>query len=305
VLRERIEACARDGRVSSTPFRLRHVETGRLTWVWERRWTRLDATGNVRHWEGVWLDHTRQTLAESGMPVAAWKEPLSLITTGLIHDLNNCLTGILPMSENGLQRLLPGQPGYEELRLIRESAQRAAELLRRLSRVHHEKAGEVAYLDLNALAQEAIDLLRVAMRRRIKLASQFHAAPLPVRGDAFELRRAMLCLAFKAAEFISARGQITFTTRPVAPLSQAEAPEGAEDSEACVSICLQGADRAPADWDRLFDPWFVTEGCKLPPDWGPAVARGLILKHQGTVTSCPGTTAEPGFELRLPLARLT
>src|SRR4030095_2228227 len=82
-LRDHLATARNPGETLALTYRLRHLKTGRIAHVLEHRRSSVTAGGLVLGYEGVWLDVTRQTLAEQRLSSAAWKEALSVLTMGL------------------------------------------------------------------------------------------------------------------------------------------------------------------------------------------------------------------------------
>ena len=78
----------------SSTFRLRHAQTGRVIYVWEHRQAVRSRNGLLLGYEGIWLDITRQTIAERRLSTLAWKESMGVLTMGLTHDFTNLLAGV-------------------------------------------------------------------------------------------------------------------------------------------------------------------------------------------------------------------
>ena len=67
--------------VTST-YRIRHALTGRVTHILEQREPVISQNKLLLGYEVVWLDVTRQTVAEKRLSAAAWKETLAILHTG-------------------------------------------------------------------------------------------------------------------------------------------------------------------------------------------------------------------------------
>src|SRR5580765_1316315 len=126
---------------ASTTYRIRHVQTGRVTHLWEyRRPTRRD-DGSISGSEGLWLDVTGQTLAERRLLNMLWREKLGLLTMGLVHDFCNILTGIVGLSETFQSNSQLDEPVRNGLGLIRETAMRGSQIAQRMRQLHQAAPG--------------------------------------------------------------------------------------------------------------------------------------------------------------------
>jgi len=307
-------------------FRLRHAVTGQVSYISEFRRAQRDAAGRVTGYEGFWQDVTRQTLAERRLATAAWKETLGLLTLGLSHDFNNVLAGTLSLSESFLSQIQPDHPFHEGLTLVKRNTQQAAQLIQRIAQLHVGKTGTRGYQDLNELVREGAALLRTVVPKRIELATEFAAAPLPLYVDAVEFQQVLINLALNAAEAMPERGRLTLRasqqeTIPKRGTGNAEC--GTADSALPVphsaflvgtpprlpAVCLAVADTGLGIKARLlpliFDPFFTTKPMNRGSGLGLYNARLFAEKHQGAISVESQEGAGATFRIWLPLADFT
>ena len=95
----RLRAEAQTGAGLTSTYRIRHTQTGRVTYLWEHRQAVRSSNGLLLGFEGIWLDITRQTIAERRLLSMSWRENLATLTLGLAHDFCNVMTGIVGLSE--------------------------------------------------------------------------------------------------------------------------------------------------------------------------------------------------------------
>jgi len=221
---------------------------------------------------------------------AAWPKALSLITEGFVHDVNNCLTGILSTSESCLQPS-SATPGKEELTLIQECAQKANRLLRMLMQVHDEKPQRGLH-DLNQIAGETFEILTHVFERRIGLESRIASEPLPIQGDAAELKRALILLALSAADAIPGTGKIKLGTSLVS-----EIPVG-KNAPKSIRLPCAGAS-ITAETGATVDPGREEEGRARF-----AVAEGAMAKARGIVWVASSPLTGISYRLLLPRKKI-
>ena len=291
----------------TSSFRLRHRETGRVTYVSEFRLSRRDATGQVVGYEGFWLDVTRQTLSEQRLATAAWKETLGLVTLGLAHDFNNVLAGILGLSESFLSQIQPDHPFHEGLTLVKRNAQQAAQLIERIAQLHRGKTGSRSYRDLNDLVKDGAELLRQVVPRRIEVASELAPAPLPLYVDAVEFQQVLLNLALNAADAMPERGQLTLRTARHETLPQLGHHIGIQPRlpVACLAVADTGHGIKERFLPFVFDPFFTTKPMNRGSGLGLYNARLFAEKHSGTISVESQDGAGTTLRAWLPLADFT
>ena len=85
---------------------------------------------------------------EEGFFEMFWGQQMQEIIRCLLHDLSNCLTGNLALSELYCEKASDGAP--EKFAIIRDNCYKEREILKQLSQIHHAAPGNVAYIDLQA-----------------------------------------------------------------------------------------------------------------------------------------------------------
>ena len=87
-----------------------------------------------------------------------WGQQMQRIIRCLLHDLSNCLTGNLALSE--LFCAKEQEVPFEKFVIIRDNCYKEREILKQLSQIHHAKLGNVTYIDLQAFVGDLHPLLK-------------------------------------------------------------------------------------------------------------------------------------------------
>jgi signal transduction histidine kinase len=285
-------------------FRIRHLPTRRISHVVEHRQARRAPDGTVSGYDGVWLDVTRQTMAENRLATAAWKETLAVLTMGLAHDFNNIIAGIHSLSETFLSQSNADHPFREGLELIRRNSLQASQLVHRIVQLHLGKAGSRDYHDLNQVIGELQDLVRKIVPRRIQLNVELAPVPLPIYVDAFELWQTVINLVLNAADAMPHKGQLWLRTAAAATWPTAGHFVGAPPRLPLIRLSVEdkGWGIKPQHLRLIFEPFFTTKSVNRGSGLGLYNARVFAEKHQGalSVESTPGAGSR--FDLWLPQA---
>ncbi|MCC6233731.1 MAG: PAS domain-containing protein [Verrucomicrobiales bacterium] len=306
-LQNQCRLSARSGQSVTNTFRIRNVQTGRVSYVLEHRQPSLSRSGLLLGYEGVWLDVTRQTLAEKLLTSAAWKETLAVLTMGLAHDFSNVMAGIHSLSESFLSQLEEGHAFREGLDLIKKSSLQASQLVHRIVNLHLGKPGERNYHDLNQIVGELLELVRKVIPRRIEVISELSPEALPVYVDAVEFRQVIINLALNAADAMPERGRLVLRTARQASRPGASSWHGVALRFPCV--CLTVADNGtgirPSHRDAVFDPFFTTKAGGKGSGLGLYNARLFAEKHQGGIALDSEEKVGTSFYVCLPEADFT
>lgn len=246
--------------ITST-YRIRHIETGRVTYLWEHRQPVRSQNGLLLGFEGIWLDITRQTIAERRLLNMSWKENLGTLTMGLAHDFCNIMAGIVALSETFENEFGANESLRSGLSLIRSTAGQASDLAHRIRQLHQGTPGEKNYHDLNQISAELSEVLQKVLSRRVRLQTALDKGQLPIYVDAVELRQVIVNLALNAADAMPNGGSLVFrTSRHEQPPDVAPALGNYPRAPLiCLSVQDTGMGIPPSYLHSIFDPFFTTK----------------------------------------------
>lgn len=306
-LRRQCKVASRVREGVTTHYRIRNAKSGQIYYLLEHREAVTSGSGLVLGYEGMWLDVTRQTIAEKRVSSAVWKDTLATLTMGLAHDFSNMMAGIIAYSEEFLSKTEAGHPFREGLTLIRQNSFEAAQLVQRITNLHRCKTGEKAYHDLNQLITELTDLVKKILPRRIELESKLNSDSLPVYMDGVEFRQVLLNLALNAADAMPNRGKLILSTRRLTEPAEIPNKQGATPRPPilCLSVKDTGCGIPAKHLDSIFDAFFTTKPLNKGSGLGLYNARLFAEKHHGAIsvesTEGVGTT----FHIWMPEADFT
>jgi PAS domain S-box-containing protein len=289
-----------DGMTST--FRIRHIQTGRVTYLWEHRQPVRSNDGTLRGYEGIWLDITRQTVAERRLLNMSWKENLGTLSMGLAHDFCNMMTGIVGLSETFENEFKENQPLRNGLGLIRKTALQASDLAHRIRQLHQGKPGEKNFHDLNAVARELVEVLKKVLNRAVRIQSELAPGQLPIHADAVQLRQVIVNLALNAADAMPNGGSLTFRTslHHQAPSTRLALGDFPRLPLICLTVQDSGTGISPDDLNSIFDPFFTTK----PPGKGSGLglynARLFAESHGVAISVETREQAGTAFHLWFP-----
>lgn len=284
--------------ITST-FRIRHARTGRVRYLWEHRHAVRSANGLLLGYEGIWLDITRQTLAERRLLTMSWKESLGTLTMGLAHDFCNVMTGIVSLSDTFETEFAGSESARSGLALIRSTSGQAVELARRIRQLHQGAPGDKSYHDLNEIISSIGSVLQKVLTRRVRIKVELDSAQLPVYLDPVELQQVVVNLALNAVDAMPNGGALTFQTsrveQPPADLPlQGRMPRA---PLVCVSVQDTGVGIPQRHLAKIFDPFFTTKPLGKGSGLGLYNARLFAESHNAAITVTTGETGGTTFKL--------
>jgi len=306
-LRQQLKHARQSRQAITITYRVRNAQSGRVSYVMEHRQPNVTRGGLLLGYEGVWLDVTRQTIAEKRLSSAAWKETLSVLTMGLAHDFGNVMAGIHALSESFLDQVGPGHEFNEGLGLIKGNAQQASQLVHRIINLHQGKPGESHYHNLNEIATDLADLVRKIIPRRMQFAVELAADALPVYLDAIELRQVVINLVLNAVDAMPQAGRLVLRTSGHASLPPFSQVQGTLPRlpVACLSVQDSGTGIKSRHLASIFDPFFTTKAMNKGSGLGLYNARLFVEKHRGAISVDSQVGVGSTFHLWLPQADFT
>jgi two-component system, NtrC family, sensor kinase len=212
------------------------------------------------------------------------------LASGIAHEINNPLTGVLTYSSLLLKDLKDTKHA-EDLKVIREETLRCRTIVQGILNFAREDKPEKSLADINALIEDSLKILeRHVHFQNVEIVKALDPAVPPVNVNGGEIRAVINNLAMNAADAMPDGGRLTIATR---------ADEGA--GAVVITVADTGAGISKENVGRIFDPFFTTKERGKGTGLGLAMVYGVIARHGGAidVRSEVGKGAE--FTIRLPL----
>lgn len=174
----------------------------------------------------------------------------AMLTPGLVHEMNNLLTGIYFNLETMREFFDSNHPACETLKEINQSMERIKELLCRTAQIHlNTIEHEVSYHDLETLVSSQLDLIRILFPKTFRISLNPPTRSLHVQVAELPFRVALLSAAtIVKALTKTAKPEIVFSIHSTDSLPATLAP-----AEVAVSISLPDPVDSPATADASID----------------------------------------------------
>jgi signal transduction histidine kinase/ActR/RegA family two-component response regulator len=219
---------------------------------------------------------------------------LGELASGVAHDFNNTLAGILGRAQL-LQTTTDPEQIKKGLQIIVQTAEDGAKTIRRIQdfarqrRDHDFEPVAVGQLllDVSEITRPRWKNRAEASNVQIGLDLQIHTIAL-VMGDASELREVLVNMVFNAIDAMPDGGVLTLAARDV-------------DENVQISVGDTGTGMGADVSNRIFDPFFTTKG-KAGMGLGLAVSYGIIRRHEGAIEVSSEVGKGTTFCINLPIA---
>jgi signal transduction histidine kinase len=276
----------------------------RITHVGELALLRMALDTLVHAVERNAIEKERKRL-ETRLQQAHRMETIGTFTSGIAHNFNNILGGILGHSEVMEQHVGSNAKLIGNLGGIRRSAERAQDLVSQILAFGRRRDVRRKPLSISALVAETAFLLQVSLPSHIELVIRQTPVAAIVLGEHAQLQQVLLNLCHNAANAMANRGRIEIATdlREVSEaisLSQDELEPG---QYVCMAVSDIGKGIDEPTLRRIFEPFFTTRtsGNGL----GLATVREIVRDHGGGMNVDSKPNKGSRFEVWLPRAAAT
>ncbi len=229
---------------------------------------------------------------------------VGLLASGIAHELNNPLTGVLTFSYLVRDKLPPGSPDAEDMDLVIRETKRCASIIRRLLDFARQKSPEKKFTDLNKMIEETARFIeRPAHLNDTTIAMEL-ARDLPqVWIDENQIKQVVMNVLVNAQQATEAGGTISVRTgacsTPIAPEPGAAAVPMVE-----ITVVDTGCGIPERDLQRIFDPFFTSKEVGKGTGLGLSVSHGIVKAHGGTIKVESVVGAGSTFHIYLPVQPL-
>ncbi len=256
---------------------------------------------------------SRRALIHAGQVLAATKQQLvqreklaavGQLVSGVAHELNNPLQGVLGYAE--LMLATKSSPlEHEELRAIRDNANRAAGIVRNLLTFAGHSSASRGWHQMNRVVRDAIAIRDPGLHAAGIALTLDAADRLPlVYIDAARLEDVIVNLIENAEAAIAAR-------REGKSLSAIPAKAGGEikvetrlmgdPDRILVEVADNGSGLKEEDLTRIFDPFFTTREVGKGAGLGLSVCYGIVREHGGQITARNRSLGGAVLTIELPV----
>lgn len=249
------------------------------------------------------LDMTEQRQLEEQFAQGMKMQAVGQLAGGVAHDFNNVLTAIIGFSDLLLLKHKPSDPSFGDIMSIKQSANRAAGLVRQLLAFSRRQTLRPQVLDIPQHIDDLTVLLKRLIGEHVSLDVEHAREVWPVRADLVQLEQVIINLAVNARDAMPEGGQITLRTRNV---DEAEATtfdyRGMPAADyVLIEVADTGTGMSQEIMEKIFEPFFSTKELGKGTGLGLSMVYGIIKQTGGFIY--PESELGKGTTFRLFLPR--
>ncbi|MFL6800133.1 MAG: cell cycle histidine kinase CckA [Xanthobacteraceae bacterium] len=232
------------------------------------------------------LETTQQRTLESQLNQQQKMETIGRLAGNIAHDFNNLLGVITMAADFLLNAHKPTDPSFQDIMQIKQTANRAATLVRQLLAFSRKQTMRPQLVNLrDALEDLAIVVLRRLIGEKVKLEVVHGRDIWPVKVDIAQFEQVVINLAVNARDAMPNGGKLTLRTSNVDAEESAKlAYKGMPLGEyVLVEVEDTGTGIAPDIIDKIFDPFYTTKEIGKGTGLGLSTVYGIIKQTGGFI----------------------
>jgi PAS domain S-box-containing protein len=216
---------------------------------------------------------------------------LGTLTSGVAHELNNPLTGIIGYTEMLLMKD-ENETTKKYLRNIYDSAIRCKRIVENMLTFSRQKPSQKSLENINDIIDKTIELHEYWLRSiNIEIVRNYEEIPY-VAVDRQQMQQVILNLLINAEHAISEtdrRGRIEFKTT-----------YDIDSKNIVVTVTDNGTGIPDEILPKIFDPFFTTKPVNKGTGLGLSIAHGIIAEQGGTIEAESKPGEGTSFIIKIP-----
>jgi len=222
---------------------------------------------------------------------------------GIAHDMNNILSPIL-MAADMLRTISNDAESARWLSMIRENADRGAELVKQVLTFARGMAGERITVQLKHIVKDLVAVLKETFPKSVNVKFSVESDLWTISADPTQIHQILMNLCINARDAMPHGGTLTIAARNV--LLDENYARMHIDAGPGPYILLTVVDTGtgmPSDiLERIFDPFFTTKSVGEGTGLGLSTAMTLVKSHGGFINVYSEEKKGTQFSIYFPSA---
>ena len=236
-------------------------------------------------------DHSDERLLQERLLQSEKMASVGQLVSGVAHELNNPLTGVMGFAQLLLARDLDDLV-RSQIQTIYGEAERAAKIVQNLLSFARRRKPTKELADVNALLQRVLELRSYDFTvRNIALDMTLDTKLAKVRLDSDQIQQVFFNLIKNAEQAVTDShkgGRLIIST--------ASMPDGVR-----VTVADDGPGISPEDQRRIFDPFFTTKEAGQGTGLGLTICYSIVDEHDGRIWMENLPEGGAAFHIDLPI----
>jgi PAS domain S-box-containing protein len=240
---------------------------------------------------GVARDITERKKMEEQLIMQERLASIGQLSSGIAHELNNPLTGVITFSALLLQKELPGDV-KEDLKIINDEAQRTAKIVKNLLTFARKQPQEKRPMNINEDIQKVLEMRAYEQKvNNIQVNTRLDPNLPEILGNSSQLQQVFFDIVINAEFFMleaHGKGMLTIATEKAGDLIRA-------------SFADDGPGISRDNMRHLFNPFFSTKEVGKGTGLGLSICHGIVTEHGGRIWAESESGKGSTFFVELPV----
>ncbi len=244
-----------------------------------------DTAGELTGVGAMLVDTTAQQQLEAQFLQAQKMEAVGRLAGGVAHDFNNLLTVITSYSTMALGSLRPQDPLREDMKEIRDAADRAARLTRQLLAFSRKQVMQPQVISLSNMAAEMERMLQRLIGEDVTLELRLAEDLGAVSADPGQIEQVLMNLVVNARDAMPNGGRVIIETSNVDFSTELAMAELGRPAGQYVQLTVTdtGTGMSPETQANLFEPFFTTKPAGQGTGLGLSTVYGIVKQSGGDI----------------------
>jgi len=260
------------------------------------------SSGQISGYVCISQDISEQEHMEQQMRQSQKMEAVGTLASGIAHEFNNMLAGILGNLYLIKKRVISDEKTTRQLATAENLSQKAAQMIKQLLTFAHKDSANMKSVNISILLKESYKIASVAIPESTSLRAAFTSEKLIVKGDATQIQQILINLLKNAHDACGEQAYVSVTVKPfITDLSFRERHPHLHASRfAHLQVNDSGCGIPKEEIAKIFEPFYTTKEAGKGTGLGLSMLYGAVQQHNGVVEvdSAPGATS---FNIYLPL----
>jgi two-component system, cell cycle sensor histidine kinase and response regulator CckA len=249
------------------------------------------------------IDTTEQKALEVKFAQSQRMEAVGSLAGGIAHDFNNVLTAIIGSADLMLQTHRASDAAHKDIQNIKQSANRAAGLVRKLMAFSRQQTLQPDVLHLGEVMADLRPMLKTSLGDKVDLKISTDRDLWYVKADRIQMDQVVVNLAVNAQHAMAEGGSFTITTRNITEREsqKLDYPGFTVGEYVMIEVADTGTGMSSDVMAKIFEPFFTTKDVGKGTGLGLATVYGIVKQSGGYIF--PESTLGRGTTFRVYFPR--
>jgi PAS domain S-box-containing protein len=243
-----------------------------------------DSNGQPKSCLSIIADITERRKLEEQFLHAQRLESLSMLATGIAHDLNNALAPML-MAGEILRMRVTDPRDMKLLELLGQSGQRSAAVVKQIVSFASVGNREKIVVQAKHLLRDILQLMQETFPKSLRLEHEVPGDLWTVQGNPSQLYQVLLNLCINARDAMPQGGTLRLVARNETLTEQAAHafPDATPGPFVVFEVSDTGPGMPPFVMQHIWQPFFTAKSEGKGSGLGLSTVRGIAVSHHGFV----------------------